>query len=150
MTTLLLADVDAGSNTPSMVGKVNTWRKANPEEGTFIWLYCETAYADYCEIAAGKLWDQINALNVTLSQDFRSLNTLYREDPKLYTDFAEKAATTQLLDTGSMAELRSSLLHPGTAEGDAAHRSRKLFQHAFSAASTMLVSSNARSRSMLD
>ena len=31
-TLLLLADVDAGSNTPSMVGKVMQWKKAQPEE----------------------------------------------------------------------------------------------------------------------
>lgn len=30
---LILADVDAGSNTPSMVGKVLAWKKAQPEEG---------------------------------------------------------------------------------------------------------------------
>lgn len=32
-TTLLLADVDAGSNTPSMVGKVLKWRKEAGSEG---------------------------------------------------------------------------------------------------------------------
>lgn len=31
-TILLLADVDAGSNTPSMVGKVMAWKKEQPEE----------------------------------------------------------------------------------------------------------------------
>ena len=30
---LMLADVDAGSDTPSLVGKVLKWRKENPEEG---------------------------------------------------------------------------------------------------------------------
>lgn len=34
-TTLILADVDAGSNTPSMVGKVLAWKKASPAEGAF-------------------------------------------------------------------------------------------------------------------
>ena len=32
-TRLMLADVDAGSDTPSLVGKVLKWRKENPEEG---------------------------------------------------------------------------------------------------------------------
>lgn len=31
---LLLADVDTGSNTPSMVGKVLAWKKAKPDQGT--------------------------------------------------------------------------------------------------------------------
>jgi phosphomevalonate kinase len=30
---LVLADVDAGSDTPSLVGKVLKWRKENPETG---------------------------------------------------------------------------------------------------------------------
>lgn len=33
LTTMLLADVDAGSNTPSMVSAVLKWRKANPDSG---------------------------------------------------------------------------------------------------------------------
>ncbi|GAA5961348.1 hypothetical protein JCM3765_004382 [Sporobolomyces pararoseus] len=35
--TLLLADVDAGSNTPSMVGKVLAWKKSQPEESERVW-----------------------------------------------------------------------------------------------------------------
>ncbi|GAA6021728.1 hypothetical protein JCM11491_001395 [Sporobolomyces phaffii] len=35
--TLLLADVDAGSNTPSMVGKVLAWKRAEPEESARVW-----------------------------------------------------------------------------------------------------------------
>jgi phosphomevalonate kinase len=31
--TLILADVDAGSHTPSMVGKVLKWRKENADQG---------------------------------------------------------------------------------------------------------------------
>jgi phosphomevalonate kinase len=30
---LVLADVDAGSDTPSLVGKVLKWRKENPDTG---------------------------------------------------------------------------------------------------------------------
>ncbi|GAA5878205.1 hypothetical protein JCM8547_003155 [Rhodosporidiobolus lusitaniae] len=36
-TLLLLADVDAGSNTPSMVGKVMQWKKTQPEEAERVW-----------------------------------------------------------------------------------------------------------------
>ncbi|BGP56515.1 phosphomevalonate kinase [Rhodotorula sphaerocarpa] len=36
-TVLLLADVDAGSNTPSMVGKVLQWKKADPEAAQRVW-----------------------------------------------------------------------------------------------------------------
>ena len=34
--TLVLADVDAGSHTPSMVGKVLKWRKENSDQGLII------------------------------------------------------------------------------------------------------------------
>lgn len=37
-TLLILADVDAGSNTPSMVGKVLAWKKASPVEGLYTFL----------------------------------------------------------------------------------------------------------------
>jgi phosphomevalonate kinase len=33
MTRIMLADVDAGSDTPSLVGKVLAWRKEKTEEG---------------------------------------------------------------------------------------------------------------------
>lgn len=29
----MLADIDAGSHTPTLVGKVLAWKKAKPEEG---------------------------------------------------------------------------------------------------------------------
>ena len=38
----MLADVDGGSDTPSLVGKVLKWRKENSEEGNdlqFFWFY---------------------------------------------------------------------------------------------------------------
>jgi phosphomevalonate kinase len=30
---LMLADIDAGSHTPTLVGKVLAWKKSKPEEG---------------------------------------------------------------------------------------------------------------------
>lgn len=40
---LALADVDTGSNTPSLVGKVLAWRKAKPEWGaSFIFSFFAT------------------------------------------------------------------------------------------------------------
>lgn len=40
----MLADVDAGSDTPSLVGKVLKWRKENPAEGH---LLC-VAHLSFC------------------------------------------------------------------------------------------------------
>lgn len=36
---LMLGDVDAGSHTPSLVGKVLAWRKSKPEEGMLFVIY---------------------------------------------------------------------------------------------------------------
>ena len=36
---LVLADVDVGSDTPSLVGKVLKWRKSNPEQGRVFFYY---------------------------------------------------------------------------------------------------------------
>lgn len=32
---LMLADIDAGSHTPTLVGKVLAWKKANAQEGNY-------------------------------------------------------------------------------------------------------------------
>lgn len=45
LTTLLLADVDAGSNTPSMVSSVLKWRKSKPDEGQ-LWAIRSYSRAD--------------------------------------------------------------------------------------------------------
>lgn len=33
---MMLADIDAGSHTPTLVGKVLNWRKENASEGEFL------------------------------------------------------------------------------------------------------------------
>jgi phosphomevalonate kinase len=32
----MLADIDAGSHTPTLVGKVLAWKKSKPQEGNFL------------------------------------------------------------------------------------------------------------------
>ncbi|CAG8499135.1 10957_t:CDS:2 [Acaulospora colombiana] len=61
--TLIVADVDVGSNTPSLVGKVIAWRKANPEQ-------------------AKVLWDTLASHNYTVIDSLRELVKEY-EDNKL-------------------------------------------------------------------
>ncbi|KAJ2003478.1 phosphomevalonate kinase [Coemansia thaxteri] len=53
---LRLADVDAGSNTPSMVKRVLQWHSANPEEAGMLWSKLDAAN---CRIR--HTWDQLNA-----------------------------------------------------------------------------------------
>ncbi|CAD6886165.1 unnamed protein product [Tilletia controversa] len=71
---LVLADVDAGSNTPSMVGKVMKWRKEKPE-----W--------------AAQLYAILAAANQGLADVLLALSIAHVENQKAYEDVAEWAAT---------------------------------------------------------
>jgi len=62
---LLLADVSAGSNTPSLVSKVLKWRREKAEE-------------------ANVLWAAIDASNQALAAHLRRLSELYEQDRELY------------------------------------------------------------------
>ncbi|KAJ1977360.1 phosphomevalonate kinase [Dimargaris verticillata] len=63
--TMMLADVDAGSHTPSMVSKVLAWRKTNPTE-------------------AQRIWNALGGLNQTLVGLFNCLQQLASEDATSY------------------------------------------------------------------
>jgi len=64
-TRIMLADVDAGSDTPSLVGKVLKWRKEKEAE-------------------ADALWTHIDQLNQSLAQTLLQLSKLHDQDPKNY------------------------------------------------------------------
>ncbi|KLO19480.1 phosphomevalonate kinase [Schizopora paradoxa] len=66
-TRLMLADVDAGSDTPSLVGKVLKWRQAEGE-------------------AAHLFWDQLGSSNDSLAKVLLSLTDLYAEDKAAYEE----------------------------------------------------------------
>ena len=65
LTTLVLADVKAGSHTPSMVSKVLAWRKTCPQDGA-------------------ALWRRIAGLNDQLAATFTSLAAAFAENEALY------------------------------------------------------------------
>ncbi|GBC09345.1 hypothetical protein RclHR1_08790006 [Rhizophagus clarus] len=62
---LLLADIDAGSHTPSMVGKVLKWRKENADQ-------------------ANTIWDTLASHNTTISNNLRELTKNHEQDEELY------------------------------------------------------------------
>ncbi|KAM0749229.1 Phosphomevalonate kinase [Meredithblackwellia eburnea MCA 4105] len=73
---LILADVDAGSNTPSMVGKVLAWRKKSPAE-------------------AEEVWESLNKSNSSLAASFGVLTRLENESPEEYAEaVAQLSAVT--------------------------------------------------------
>ncbi|KAF9222526.1 Phosphomevalonate kinase [Gyrodon lividus] len=62
---LMLADVSAGTNTPSLVSKVLKWRKEKAEE-------------------ANKLWAEVNGSNQALATCLRRLSELHAKDSSVY------------------------------------------------------------------
>ncbi|KAG8692684.1 phosphomevalonate kinase, partial [Ceratobasidium sp. 395] len=73
LTRILLADVDSGSDTPSMVGNVLKWRKAEPE-------------------IADQLWEGLHRCNRGLGEIILKLREKYRADPKEYADTVDRLA----------------------------------------------------------
>ncbi|OMJ18230.1 putative phosphomevalonate kinase [Smittium culicis] len=62
---LVLADIDSGSNTPSMVSKVLSWKKSNPS-------------------LSFEVWESISEKNNLLCSYFDKLNSLFSLDPIQY------------------------------------------------------------------
>jgi phosphomevalonate kinase len=73
-TRIMLADVDAGSDTPSLVGKVLKWRKDNADE-------------------ALKLWTTLDELNQSLARTLLNLSELHDKDSKQYTDVVKQISS---------------------------------------------------------
>ncbi|KAK0212677.1 phosphomevalonate kinase [Desarmillaria ectypa] len=65
LTRIMLADVDAGSDTPSLVGKVLKWRNEDSER-------------------ASALWTALDQLNQSLAQTLIQISNLYTVDPQSY------------------------------------------------------------------
>ncbi|KAG6900755.1 hypothetical protein C0993_002179 [Termitomyces sp. T159_Od127] len=76
LTRLMLADVDAGSDTPTLVSKVLKWRTENPEQ-------------------ALALWTDIDRLNTRLAETLAALSELYEKDASGYTTALKYIASLQ-------------------------------------------------------
>ncbi|TFK26468.1 Phosphomevalonate kinase [Coprinopsis marcescibilis] len=76
LTRIMLADVDAGSDTPSLVGKVLKWRKEKSAE-------------------ANALWKELDQLNQSLAQSLLHLGKLYDDDPQNYANAVKYISTLQ-------------------------------------------------------
>ncbi|KAI8097953.1 ribosomal protein S5 domain 2-type protein [Gilbertella persicaria] len=70
---LMLADIDAGSHTPTLVGKVLAWKKSKPEE-------------------AESLWNELGKYNSLVEQHFRQLVTLHDNNTEQYNQTIETCA----------------------------------------------------------
>ncbi|KAI8086227.1 ribosomal protein S5 domain 2-type protein [Halteromyces radiatus] len=70
---MILADIDAGSHTPTLVSKVLKWRKDKPEEAT-------------------ALWNELGAYNTKVEQHFRELNLVAMHDSSTYNSTLARLA----------------------------------------------------------
>ncbi|PFH51483.1 hypothetical protein AMATHDRAFT_142322 [Amanita thiersii Skay4041] len=75
-TRLMLADVDAGSDTPSLVGRVLKWRKESPQE-------------------ADPLWRSLDQLNQSLAQTLLHLSRLHKQDSGNYESAVKYISSLQ-------------------------------------------------------
>ncbi|KAF5393505.1 hypothetical protein D9757_000591 [Collybiopsis confluens] len=76
LTRMMLADIDHGSDTPSLVGKVLQWRKNNPEQ-------------------AHTLWSRVDQLNQSLASALSHLSTLHFKNPKKYASIVKFISSLQ-------------------------------------------------------
>ncbi|KAI8139296.1 Phosphomevalonate kinase [Fennellomyces sp. T-0311] len=87
---LLLADVDAGSHTPTLVSKVLAWRKANPAE-------------------AKELWDELGNMNASVEQRLRNLNRAAESDPEAYKQAIDQCSALKAIEWHTVAD-KSSII----------------------------------------
>ncbi|CAO3686507.1 unnamed protein product [Umbelopsis ramanniana] len=83
---MMLADIDAGSHTPTLVGKVLNWRKENASE-------------------AKALWDELHSYNTNVEQDLRELNTYFEQDQQTYNQAIDRLAVKKASEWKSLANL---------------------------------------------
>ncbi len=112
----MLADVDAGSDTPSLVGKVLKWRKENPEDGEFLSssvlslrsLFSVSAFLSIllrgnliltnkliAIFPAKKLWDITDSLNQKFGKTLLELTDLSLKYPKEYPKIIKYLSSLQ-------------------------------------------------------
>jgi len=89
---LFVADVDQGSNTPSMVRQVLQWRSDKKEK-------------------ADEVWNQIDSLNNSIEQLFNELTEYSKEDMDLYMDALSTLSTVSSEQWQSIYTNKNSLGH---------------------------------------
>lgn len=84
---LVLADIDAGSHTPTLVSKVLNWKKTKPEEGIF--KEKRERKKNIKRLLASLLWTELNECNSKVEARFRNLIRLSEQSPEEYKSTIE-------------------------------------------------------------
>jgi hypothetical protein len=88
----MLADVDSGSDTPSMVGNVLKWRKAEPAVGTSCLSSLLGLILSDSRLLADQLWEGLDKCNRGLGDIINRLSQKYKQDPTEYENAVNKLA----------------------------------------------------------
>ncbi|KAJ2962146.1 hypothetical protein NQZ79_g2610 [Umbelopsis isabellina] len=83
---MMLADIDAGSHTPTLVGKVLAWRKQNSSESK-------------------TLWDNLHKYNTRVEQNLRDLNASYQSDNDAYNAAIDRLAAKKANEWNTLDNL---------------------------------------------
>ncbi|GJJ06064.1 hypothetical protein Clacol_000252 [Clathrus columnatus] len=114
---LMLADVDAGSDTPSLVGKVLKWRQDKPEDADRLW----TALSDRNEHLATSLTDLTNVRSKNVQNYDSTLSQLASFSHPHWSSVVDRDINTRdiiekISEIRSTAEeIRSLMSHMGLA-----------------------------------
>jgi phosphomevalonate kinase len=93
-TRILLADVAAGSDTPSLVGNVSRWRQANPEFANDLWNSLDEENNEFRRILNGLSvqWEKNAALYEEVANYLSSMQQIqvrdYHFSPYIAADFS--------------------------------------------------------------
>jgi phosphomevalonate kinase len=117
---VILADVDAGSDTPSLAGKVLKWRASSPADGMYF-QYSVLGCISHTVFTADGLWADIAGANNRFSAFLEDLRVLAERDTTEYRaqlmrysqiDHSVRPTLISLSDAGSNFTLQFTLEDP--------------------------------------
>jgi len=111
LTRIVLADVDAGSDTPSLVGRVLKWRRDHAQEGTsarpldaFFPRFVRLPIVSLLlqpprlltapRVTADRQWSELRNANADLASVVKRLHDLYGAHPEVYADGVRTAVAS--------------------------------------------------------
>jgi phosphomevalonate kinase len=107
----MLADVDAGSDTPSLVGKVLKWRKEKSIEGKSDFKSLCSSYNSPL-LLADALWKHLDQLNQSLAQTLLHLSKLHDQDPENYKNAVKYISSLQSVQASPSYLLIWKMVNP--------------------------------------
>lgn len=124
----MLADVDAGSDTPSLVGKVLKWRKEDNKTGMSVIYWRPLPFI--ISVPAEELWNALDKVNHALSKTLLRLSELHARNEKAYVKAVKYLSTLQTVQVRRVLPSAPSSTEQvsSTASGSSTPTSRALIK----------------------